>query len=104
MNRTYPRTLCELALIAVVCIPAVARGADVDDLKATYEQGVKALNALDVDGFMASAHDQGMTFGAASPFPVDGKVAQRQEASSERQESRIPLRSIRATLFSCFRS
>jgi uncharacterized protein (TIGR02246 family) len=56
----------------------VALSADVDDLKATFEQGTKALNALDVDGFMALAHDQGVVFGAASPFPVDGKAAQRQ--------------------------
>jgi ketosteroid isomerase-like protein len=70
--------LLAFALFAVLCAPTVVCGADVDDLKATFEQGTKALNALDVDGFMASAHDQGVTFGAASPFPVDGKAAQRQ--------------------------
>jgi len=71
-------TLLAFAIVAVLCAPTVARGADVDDLKAAFEEGRKALNALDVDGFMALAHDQGVTFGAASPFPVDGKAAQRQ--------------------------
>jgi uncharacterized protein (TIGR02246 family) len=70
--------LLAFALFAGLCAPTVVRGADVDDLKAAFEQGTKALNALDVDGFMALAHDQGVTFGAASPFPTDGKAAQRQ--------------------------
>lgn len=71
-------TSLAFALFAVLCVPTVARGADVDDLKAAFEQGTKALNALDLDGFMALAHDQSVTFGAASPFPIDGKAAQRQ--------------------------
>ena len=75
-------TLLAFAIFSVLCTPTVVRSADVDDLKATYEQGLKALNALDVDGFMALAHDQGVTFGAASPFPVDGKAAQRQAVQS----------------------
>jgi ketosteroid isomerase-like protein len=66
------------ALFVVLCAPTIVRGADVDDLKAAFEQGVKAVNALDVDGFMALAHDQSVTFGASSPFPTDGKAAQRQ--------------------------
>ena len=70
--------LLAFAIFAVLCAPTVVRGADVDDLKAAFEQGTKALNALDVDGFMALAHDQSVTVGASSPFPVDGKAAQRQ--------------------------
>ena len=66
------------AIFTVICAPAAVRGADVDDLKAAFEQGTKAINALDVDGFMALAHDQSVVFGAASPFPTDGKAAQRQ--------------------------
>jgi len=73
-----------LASVIVIAlgVPCVARGADVDDLKTAFEQGVKALNAQDVDGFMALAHDQAVVFGAASPFPVDGKAAQRQTFQS----------------------
>lgn len=71
-------TLLAFAIFSVLCAPTVVRSADVDDVKAAFEQGVKAINALDVDGFMALAHDQSVTFGAASPFPTDGKAAQRQ--------------------------
>lgn len=76
MIRRY--ALSAFAIFAVLWAPTVVHGADVDDLKAAFEQGVKAINALDVDGFMALAHDQSVTFGAASPFPTDGKAAQRQ--------------------------
>ncbi len=75
---TFRRTLLIFAIVTILFVPAIVRGADVDDLKAAFEQGVKALNALDVDGFMALSHDQSVTFGASSPFPVDGKAAQRQ--------------------------
>jgi ketosteroid isomerase-like protein len=71
-------TLMAFAIFSVLCAPTVVRSADVDDVKATFEQGVKTLNALDVDGFMALEHDQGVRIGATSPFPVDGKAAQRQ--------------------------
>ncbi len=86
---TYKRTICALVLIVVVCVPATVRGADVDDLKAAFEQGLKALNALDVDGFMASAHDQSVTFGTSSPFPVDGKAAQQQVLQTSSVAARV---------------
>jgi ketosteroid isomerase-like protein len=70
------------AMTALLCTPPITQGADVDDLKAVFEQGTKALSALDADGFMASAHEQSITFGAASPVPVDGKAAQQQVTQS----------------------
>jgi ketosteroid isomerase-like protein len=57
---------------------SAGRGAEVDDLKATVEQLTAALNKRDLDAWSSIAHDQMVVFNAISPFPVDGKAAQRQ--------------------------
>lgn len=74
----YKRVLLILAIVAVLFTPSTARSADVDDLKAAFDQLTKALNARDLDAVMAGLHDQVVTFGASSPFPADGKAAARQ--------------------------
>ncbi len=74
----YRRVLLTVALSAVLFAPSAARGDDVADLKATYEQVVVAINKGDLDALTAQWHDQIVAFGPTSPFPVAGKAAYRQ--------------------------
>jgi ketosteroid isomerase-like protein len=52
--------------------------ADIDDLKATFEQFVGAFNAHNLDAWAALCHDSVVSFQPFSPFPVEGKAALRQ--------------------------
>jgi len=78
MVLVYRRAVFMFVLITSLFTPAAVRGADVDDLKATFEQGIAALNKRDLDAWSAFWHDQIVAFGPASPFPTDGKAARRQ--------------------------
>src|SRR2546430_2166358 len=71
----YWRVLLTVTLAAVLVTVAAAGGEDVGDLKATFEQGVAALNKQDVNAFMALQHDEYTGFGATTPFLTEGKDA-----------------------------
>jgi hypothetical protein len=49
----YRRVLLTVALSALLFAPSAARGDDVADLKATYEQVVAAINKGDLDALTA---------------------------------------------------
>ena len=72
------RAIFVWGLLAVLCIPSVGRGAEVDDLKATAERLIAALNKGDLDTWSTLVHDQAVGFYAFSPFPVEGKATLRQ--------------------------
>jgi len=74
----YRQTVLAFVLAAFLFAPSAARGDDVDDLKATFEQLVKAINSRDLDTFVALAHDGVVFFSPISPFPVVGKAASQQ--------------------------
>ncbi len=74
----YRQTVLAFVLAAFLFAPSAARGDDVDDLKATFEQLVKAGNSRDLDTFVASAHDAVVFFNPISPFPLVGKAANQQ--------------------------
>ena len=74
----YRQTMLTVAVVAVLVAPLVAHSDDLTDLKAAFEQGSKAANALDLDAFAATWHEQIVSFGPRLPFPVDGKPALRQ--------------------------
>ena len=78
MVLVYRRAVLMFVLITSLFTPAAVRGADVDDLKATFEQGIAALNKRDLDAWSTFWHDQIVAFGPVSPFPTDGKAARRQ--------------------------
>ena len=63
--------------------------ADIDDLKAAFEQAVGALNTRNLGAFSAVVHDEAVYFGPGSPFPLEGKAARQQlfERGSTRSES-----------------
>ena len=61
------RFLPTLFASAVLFAPTSMRAGDVEDLKATFEKAVKALNARDVDGFLANIHPRGLSFYACGP-------------------------------------
>jgi len=63
--------------------------ADIDDLKAAFEQAMDALNACNLDAFSAVLHDEVVYFGPGSPFPLEGKAARQQlfEMGYTRSES-----------------
>ncbi len=74
----YTRILLAVVMGMVLVTPSVARGDDVEDLKAAYEQYIAAVNKQDLDGLMALWHDQAVAFGPDAPFPTEGKAAVQQ--------------------------
>jgi len=70
------RMVC--GLLVLLSIPSVGRGAEVDELKATVEQLIGALNKRDLDAWSPLVHDQAVGFNLISPFPAEGKAALRQ--------------------------
>jgi hypothetical protein len=61
------------AVFAMLLASSGARGDDVDDLKATFEQGVKVFNARDFSTFVKTAHDQVILFGHFPPLNWRGE-------------------------------
>ena len=74
----YTRTLLVVVMGMVLVTSSVARGDDVEDLKAAHEQLEAALNKRDLDGVMTLYHEQAVVFGPNAPFPADGKATIRQ--------------------------
>jgi len=56
--------------------------ADIDDLKATFEQIVGAINRRDANAYSSHWHEQMVAFPPFSPFPIDGKATLRQLAEA----------------------
>jgi ketosteroid isomerase-like protein len=56
--------------------------ADLDDLKATFEQVVAAICRRDANAYSAIWHEQMVAFPPFSPFAVDGKATLRQAAEA----------------------
>jgi ketosteroid isomerase-like protein len=56
--------------------------ADIDDLAATFEQVVAAINRRDATAYSSFWHDQMVVFPPFSPFAVDGKATLRQLAEA----------------------
>ena len=52
--------------------------ADIDELKAAFEQLIQTLNTRNLDAFVATVHDGVAGFTIASPFPLDGQEVIRQ--------------------------
>ena len=57
--------------------------ADLDELKATQEQVVAAVNRRDLDGWLVLMHDDVIYRNAVTPFAVEGKAALRQVAAAQ---------------------
>ena len=74
----YRQAVLAFVLAAFLFAPSAARGDDVDDLKATFEQTAEAINKRDTNALSAFWHDQLVDFVPNSPFPTDGKEAFRQ--------------------------
>jgi ketosteroid isomerase-like protein len=73
-----------LYLDCVLAAPQTGRDsmADIDDLAATFEQIVAAVNRRDAGAYSNFWHEQIVAFPASSPFPVDGKATLRQAAEA----------------------
>jgi ketosteroid isomerase-like protein len=56
--------------------------ADLDDLKATFEQIVGAISRRDAATYSSHWHEQMVAFPPFSPFPIDGKAMLRQLAEA----------------------
>lgn len=74
----YRQAVLVFVLAAFLFVPSGARGDDVDDLRATFEQLVKAANSRDLATFGALAHEGVVFYNPVSPFPVVGKAANQQ--------------------------
>ncbi len=68
----YRRAVLAFAAIVFFLAPSAARGDDVDDLKALFEQEVKALNSRDFNAYVANVHEQVVVFGIFPPFELEG--------------------------------
>ncbi len=66
------------AAVMLLFTPPAAHSDDLDDLKATFEQEVKAFNSRDFSTFVATAHEQVVLFGHFPPFELEGIEAYRQ--------------------------
>ena len=73
--------LATTALVFLIA-PSAARSADVDDLRAAHEEVVMALNARDVDRYVAARHHRAVQFRRNAEFATDyeqvGKTAAHQ--------------------------
>jgi ketosteroid isomerase-like protein len=56
--------------------------ADIEELAATFEQMVAAINRRDASAYSSFWHEQIVAFPPFSPFPVDGKATLRQVAEA----------------------
>jgi ketosteroid isomerase-like protein len=74
----YRRTLLILVLAAWFCVPLTAHGDEVDDLRASVNKAIAAINARDLDAYAATWHDQVVVFSADSPLPIAGKPSYQQ--------------------------
>ena len=67
-----------LILVCLITAPSI-RGGDVDDLKDTHEQVVRALNMRNADAYVASWHHRGVQLRRNAELPTDyeqvGKAA-----------------------------
>jgi len=69
-----------LTVLGFLFAVSPAQGGDVEELKAAFEQGVKALNARDLDGFLATVHEKGLSFYSCGPTSgLEGKEACQQD-------------------------
>jgi len=78
MHRLSRRVVLLSILLTELGVPSLVRSADVDDLKATAEGLIGALNKGDLDTWATLVHEQAVSFYAISPFPVERKAALRQ--------------------------
>ncbi len=73
----YRRTVLTVVMGMCLIASSVARGDEVEDLRAANEQYLAALNNQDLDALMAFFHDQVVWFGPNAPFPSEGKATYR---------------------------
>jgi len=78
MQRISRRVVLVSLLLIGFGVSSIVQSADVDDLKATAEGIIGALNKGDLDTWATLVHEQAVGFYAFSPFPVEGKAALRQ--------------------------
>ena len=76
------RAALAFVLAASLFAPLPVRSEDVDDLKATVEQGARAQEARDVEALMTVVHDQVIYFGPDSRVPTVGKEAFRRDTQA----------------------
>ena len=73
------RVFILFALFALALGPA-ARAGDLEDLKATFERAVKALNDRNLDGFLSAVHEKSLSFYACGPTSgLEGRAACQQD-------------------------
>jgi len=74
------RGVIAIAVVLFLGLAAGARAGDVEDLKATFEQAVQALNSRNLDGFLATVHEKGLSFYSCGPTSgLEGKAACQQD-------------------------
>lgn len=72
------RIFLSFTAVALLSLPSLARSDDLTDLITTFENGIVAVNARNLETLMAGQHEQVVVLNPASPTPIDGKAARKQ--------------------------
>jgi ketosteroid isomerase-like protein len=75
---TYRRVIFAYGIVIFLCFSSLTYGQDLDDLKASFNAEIEALDSRNLDAAVALVHDGIVLFSLFSPFPVDGKDEFRQ--------------------------
>jgi ketosteroid isomerase-like protein len=67
-----------IAIVVSLWVASATYGQDLDALKASFTEEIKALDSRNLDAAVAPVEDGIVLFGLFSPFPVKGKDAYRQ--------------------------
>jgi hypothetical protein len=71
--RKYRRTVLACLVLSVLATPLVARGEDLAEVRAVFDNDIRLFNAQNPDAFSISAHDDVVLFSILSPFATKGK-------------------------------
>jgi ketosteroid isomerase-like protein len=73
------RIAATAGVLALLCAaPGLSIAGDLEDVKAVWEQTLKAYNAMDVNGVFANGHQDAVGFGPGAPFPTESQAMARQ--------------------------
>ena len=69
----YKQTVLALVFVPLLFAPPLARGDDLAEVRAVFEQDIRLFNAQNGEAFSGSSHEDVVLFGILSPFATKGK-------------------------------
>jgi ketosteroid isomerase-like protein len=74
---SYRTAALTWVLALVFAVPGLSVAGDLEDVKAVWEQTLKAYNAMDVEGVFANGHKDAVGFGPGAPFATESQAVSR---------------------------